>query len=618
MHTSNTSKPLQPPIRTVMQAGAARFASTCRLSPDLSWLLSFAALFILPYLLKAYWIGRDIQWYLGSANELYFCITQVLANDALLVSATMLAVALSLALRTGVAAGLLIAASLAMCTVYVVDTIIILNFSTRLNVFDIVSYLKHTPTYIGNVLDFWRTTMGLALFILFCITLKAFFRNRVHSNAKRTSISVCAIALVVASLSGLRDNKPYINSHLFKNIIEYTHITSGFYAGYSPSFVQHMAETVPDAHQVHWSGDTAQPNIILLVVESLSSYHSAHFSGISNLTPQLDAIAKANLSFTNFHANGYCTVDGMISLLTGRLPLPAMDLSPGSMRPLTGFEGHMDLADALPRQLAKRGYSTEYLTSGDVTFSDLDVWAKSIGFDVVEGNEHPVYADKPRFTLGAVQDEHLFARVLEKAHSAPYFALVMTTGTHQPYLCPEQGLYSEQCTFRAFDDQVGRFYAELTRRGFFKNGLLLIVGDHRAMTAISNAEAQRFGLERTTSRIPLIVCNGGRNSGSVDTPFQQVDIHRTLLNLVSPMKTADHWQGDFLGAPPRPARYIVHVNPDARDRLTVFKGEETLAVKLNGDATDLVAASGRPLAHPDRAQILDMVNRTRISRGRQN
>lgn len=65
-----------------------------------------------------------------------------------------------------------------------------------------------------------------------------------------------------------------------------------------------------------------QKNIVVVVLESFSMYHSQFFSGISDQTPNLDRIARENISFHNFYANGYTTEQALIALILGTPPFP--------------------------------------------------------------------------------------------------------------------------------------------------------------------------------------------------------------------------------------------------------------------------------------------------------
>lgn len=111
---------------------------------------------------------------------------------------------------------------------------------------------------------------------------------------------------------------------MYKNVAEYNYTTLSQSALYSEEFVKKViAETSYKDTKFCRKHKPQRKNIIILMVESLSSYQSKFFSGINNWTPHIDSIAANNLSFTNFYANGFTTEDALIAVLTGVLPFYA-------------------------------------------------------------------------------------------------------------------------------------------------------------------------------------------------------------------------------------------------------------------------------------------------------
>jgi lipoteichoic acid synthase len=155
---------------------------------------------------------------------------------------------------------------------------------------------------------------------------------------------------------------------------------------YSQDFIQNISYS--DSQRC--IGHTPKPhNIILLMVESLSSYQSKLFSDIGNWTPHLDAIARDNIYFKNFYANGFTTEDGQIALLTGLPPNYAPSSYSDGGR--TFFRGYYGFSNSLPNILKGQGYTTEFLTNGNLEYSNIGEWAESIAFDYIEGHDHPYY-----------------------------------------------------------------------------------------------------------------------------------------------------------------------------------------------------------------------------------
>ena len=65
----------------------------------------------------------------------------------------------------------------------------------------------------------------------------------------------------------------------------------------------------------------AQGSVIVLMVESLSAWHSHLLGSAQDWTPKLDAIARSSHFFKNFYANGFTTSTAEIAILSGNTPL---------------------------------------------------------------------------------------------------------------------------------------------------------------------------------------------------------------------------------------------------------------------------------------------------------
>lgn len=347
--------------------------------------------------------------------------------------------------------------------------------------------------------------------------------------------------------------------------------------------------------------------VILLVVESLSAYHSKLFSGLEDDTPNLDRIAKANTYFPQFTANGFSTEGGLIALLTGHVPLPTVGTG-GSVMSFTDVEGDFH------RELRREGYYTAFFTSGDLSFGRRAQWLAAIGIEHAEGASHPYYAGMPRGPFRAAPDAALFDRFLQwydrERPARPFMATILTVQTHPPYAMPGDA-NDENARFRATDADIGRFVEGLGQRGFFRDGLLLIVGDHRAMTPLGQEEevAMRPG---ASWRVPLIaVGRAAAGHGAQPGRFQQVDLVPSLSALIGDHVCRDPWQGSFLGAAPQAARFAIAPDPDERDRVSVLEGASEYRMILDGDRTRWL----RPPRDAAAAQeLVDHVNRERISR----
>lgn len=362
--------------------------------------------------------------------------------------------------------------------------------------------------------------------------------------------------------------------------------------------------------------NTSRNNVILLVIESLSAYHlETLLPNQKKYTPFLDNLAKQNSYFSNFFANGFTTDGGLISLLTGRNPVPSI----GRYKSVDAFQGFDCIDDSLPQFMKSKGYKTNFFSNSSLEFTNLGGWTKSIGFDYVEGPNNNFYKEWEKGLFGAVEDRALFLRLLnwmdgrEETANEPYMAVLMTHSTHPPFVDPVTKSNIETEVYQYMDKSVEQFFNELTKRGFFtQGGILLITGDHRAYTPISHLERISFG-ETARARIPFIaVGDAGIDKGKIETYAQQVDLINSMKALLNENKfLIPAHRGVFLGKTPRPAEFILHASGKDRDQIKVFFPEGELGnIKLNGNET--VWQGRKP---PESENILNAIAADRTSRG---
>ncbi len=563
----------------------------------------FPLLFFSPLVYRAIW--TDIHIYDDTATRMLGAV-QVLAHDAPIFFVMGMLLYVSFLARIGrwPAMALRLMAVL-IYSVYLVDLFLLVNFNTHLAITDIFKYAGYTWKYIGQLYPYLILLfVGLGLFGFVSARLVG-WNHKIVSGRGHWRYGMTLTLLFILPL--LRNDGQYVHGWRYQNVVEYNHTIFSEARSYSQGFSKVVAPKENPACSAH---DPGKKNIILLMVESLSAYQSRLFSGINNWTPRLDAIAAQHLYFTRFLANGFTTEDGEIALLTGRLPIygPASFTNWGGTR----FRGFFQLPDALPMILKDKGYHTEYITSADLAFAQTGQWAHSIGFDYIEGHAHPYYETWQRFQFNAAPDEALYARVLDRVKqnqgNANFLLFIKTAGTHHPFINPENGRRSEEEAFLNADRQLGRFYDNLAATDFFDNGLLVIVGDHRAMVPLGRQEIQQFGALEAAARVPLVVVSKDR-AAMIGERFQQTDVYNSLKNMISAERCTSPWQGDFLGER-IPPEYIGFRRGDQRDLVTVFADEGAVQVKLAGDDTQIVNEVS--LEPTEKAHIVSKINQVRI------
>lgn len=541
-------------------------------------------------------------FFINHEESLFYRIFQTLAHDSIIYFLIILFIYISyLKFIKYYMAIVLRLFALVIFLLYIIDLFVLNSFATHLILGDIIKYITYAPKYIQqlyslNILIILASLIAIVLILIFIFKNYQIQNKRSHYTYL-TSIVLCFTLFLFA------DNGRYIHSWLYKNFIEYNYDIIEQSNKYSNDFKKNLSV---NHNQQCIKSEKNNKNIIVLMVESLASYQSEYFSNIKNWTPQLDKIAKENISFKNFYANGFVTEDAEISILTGKFPIYAS--SSFSNGGGVSFSGFYNIKDSLADILNKEDYQTEFITSSDLEFSNTGLWAKSIGFKHIEGSEQKLYSDKKRFHFNAAGDEFLYQRVLKRVskQEGKYFLFIKTVSSHAPFINPENENRSEEETIRYVDKQIGNFYNKLNEMNFFKDGLLIIVGDHHPVIPIRKEQVIKHGIYKAPAFVPMILVDNKKQKEVNLQAFQQVDIYNSIKNYVLEQSCTSIWNGDFISSKTNP-KYIIHRRGDQRGIISVFNENKIFNIKLNGDNTKIIEDE-------QNEEVLNKINYMRIQR----
>jgi hypothetical protein len=378
---------------------------------------------------------------------------------------------------------------------------------------------------------------------------------------------------------------------------------------YTPAFYEAFTG-LPTEKPTCLRGLHQRPSIIMVVVESLSMPQSKLFSGMQDWTPELDAMTAQGLRLSNFYANGVTTEQGLISILTGEPPIEK-----GRENATNIFEQFKTPEQTLPGLMNALGYQTAFLTTGNLGFLNKGAWLSQIGFSFVEGHEAAYYTPFKRYAFDAAPDDALYGRSLQQladmrqASTAPIFAVLETVTTHAPYVDPASGTVSQEKVVRYADHALGDFVRKLADTGYFKNGYVMVLGDHRAMIPASAAELSAYG-DRAYARLPFAMIGKGLHGTNETRDFSQSDLLPSLY----------HWlgqgthcygpnQGLFLPGVAKAPACIFTRRSFAENNVYAQCGTKDYAVELDGDNTRFVSPRSGP------AEVLQEIHRLRLNYG---
>lgn len=291
-----------------------------------------------------------------------------------------------------------------------------------------------------------------------------------------------------------------------------------------------------------FSGD---PNVVIVLLESFSSYKSSLSGNRLNATPFLNELAKESIVFDRFYTPHTGTARGVFATLTG---IPDVDLRNTSSRNPAAVEQH-SLINAL------KGYDARYFIGGSTTWANVrGVIRKNISNLVIheEGS-----FKSPVVDVWGISDKSLFleANDVLRQSQRPFFAIIQTAGNHRPYTIPKEdldfviatprvselkqnGFFSteEFNAFRYMDYSVGKFIEAARKESYFDNTIFAFLGDHgiaaQGHEVGSHMPNAYMDLKLSAIHTPLIIYAPKHlKPARYATIGSQIDVMPTVLGL---------------------------------------------------------------------------------------
>jgi len=297
-----------------------------------------------------------------------------------------------------------------------------------------------------------------------------------------------------------------------------------------------------------WVGPLSdRPNVLLVLIEAASGAHLpsvAAAEGVVSATtmPKLDELAQHHILFTHVVSHQRQTNRGEYGILCGDYPKLLTDQSKMTEQVYGAARR------CLPSVLRDEGYATAYIQSAPLGFMLKDQFMRKAGFEELVGD--PWFERSYARSDWGVDDKAFFeqslARVVE-LHDAerPFFATMLTVGTHHPFTFPDaataEGARSRQeRAFRWADDGLAEFLTQLERHGVLRDTVVIITSDESAGLAQAANRTQKL-LSQSWSFV--IVMMPDPRAKRIDTLYAHVDTALSVTDLLGLEQQASRFMG---------------------------------------------------------------------------
>lgn len=300
--------------------------------------------------------------------------------------------------------------------------------------------------------------------------------------------------------------------------------------------------------------ESTRPNIVLIVLESWTADIIEPLGGEKNTTPFFSSLCDSGILFTNIYSSGRRTDQMFPSVLSGFPSLPNYSIS--------RFSDKIRKLPMLSEDLRNAGYHTSFYYGGELGFANMKSYLLEGKFQEIHGKED--FESNQMNSKWGAHDQYVFEKMIGdfKKRKEPFFSMVLTLSTHEPFEVPGKQLNdgkSEPDKFRnsAFytDQCLENFINMAKTESWYNNTLFLFVADHGHILP-----KQRDYYDPACYHIPLLwygnVITDSLRGSRIPIQGGQHEIATTLLQQLQLQHTHYTFSRDLLGRHSTLASYL--------------------------------------------------------------
>lgn len=268
-------------------------------------------------------------------------------------------------------------------------------------------------------------------------------------------------------------------------------ITRNLYAGSDKRYF--------DAPSVPPLTAAARPNVVFLIMESMTAQVVGELGGEPGVCPNLSRLIREGLLFDSIYSSGYRTDQGLVAILAGYPSQPDQSI--------VLLDDKAATLPSVPKMLRDSGYQTLYVYGGELTFANIGVWLTHQHFGRILSEKD--FSSEAKTQRWGVDDRAMLQRAILEINQlrSPFFASLMTLSLHPPYDVPYESRWQGKEIPQQFlhsaafaDHAIGAFFEAAERQPWYANTLFVLVADH------GNSMPGNLGMDQPQSRrVPLII-----------------------------------------------------------------------------------------------------------------
>lgn len=311
------------------------------------------------------------------------------------------------------------------------------------------------------------------------------------------------------------------------------------------------------------SNDPSKPNIVLIITESLGREYCGAFNKKANIkdyvsyTPFLDSLANHSMIFTNAYANGYKSIHGMSSIISG---------IPSFKDAFTSSPFANQKIESLVSCLKGKGYDSSFFHGAPNGSMGFLGYGNILGFDHYYGMTE--YGNDADFDGSwGIWDEPFmqFMNTTLNKKQQPFFSTIFTVSSHEPYVVPEKykgkfpkgNIKMHECVGYT-DFAFKKFFEAAKKEPWYNNTIFIITADH--CNLVHYMEDFYHNVMNRLA-VPILIYKPNSDLiGESDEIAQHIDIYPTILDMIGYDKPFRSWGRSLLTNEEDISPYLINYN----------------------------------------------------------